>query len=113
MHRYFPFDNVTIDGLTIPENELVAGTMRFASSGNDTAVTTADGKTHFIRRTIRREAEFDVFGNRNDLCKLKPVSAVFQRCGSVFITFQKALVRTEYNAERHSTRVTVYEVSFP
>ncbi len=113
MHRYFPFDSVTINGLSIAENELVAAAMRFISGGNDTTVTTADGKVHRFRRSIRREAMFELFGDRSALCELRPVTVVFQRNGTNFLTFSKALVSAEFHAERNSTRVSVYEVSFP
>lgn len=113
MHRYFPFDSVTIKDQAIAENEIVAAAMRFVSGGNDTAVTTADGKTHFFRRSVRREAVFEVFGDRSGLCELKPVAVTLYRQGEKFLTFPKALVSAEFNAERNSTLVRVYEVSFP
>ena len=112
MHRYFPFDSVMIKDQAIAENEIVAAAMRFVSGGNDTAVT-ADGKTHFFRRSVRREAAFEVFGDRSGLCELKPVAVTLYRQGEKFLTLPKALVSAEFNAERNSTRVLVYEVSFP
>ena len=53
MHRYFPFDQVTINNKAIVSYEIVAGTMRFISGGQDTAVTMGGGWIRFFRQTIR------------------------------------------------------------
>ena len=113
MHRYFPFDQVTINNKDIVSYEIVAGTMRFISGGQDTAVTMGGGWIRFFRQTIRQEAQFEVFGDRSDLTGLKPVPVVFQYRDSDFISFAQALIRADYHEERHSTRIRIHEVLFP
>lgn len=113
MHRYFPFDSVVIDGIEIGPEEIVAETMRFVSGGNDTSVTTADGKRHVFRKSVRREAVFEIFGDRQDLLRLKAVPSVLMWNGEIFLTFSRTLLSARFDEERNTTSVRLIEVSFP
>lgn len=113
MHRYFPFDSVVINGTEIGRDQIVAAAMRFVSGGNDTAVTTADGRTHFIRRSVRREAVLEVFGDRQDLIRLKAIPVTLMRNSEVFLTFSSALVSAQFHEEQGATAIRILEVSFP
>lgn len=113
MHRYFPFDHVIINGKPITQKEIVAGTTEFLSNGNDTSVIMGDGRIRFFRQSIRHEATFEVFGGWSDLASIKPVPVELHHKDTCFITFRQALIRAEYLSDRHSTRIRIYEVSFP
>lgn len=113
MHRYFPFDGVTVNGTEIGREMLVAAAMRFVSGGNDLSITTGDGQTHFIRRTVRREAVFEVFGDRRDLIAPQAVPVILMRAGTAFLRLPQALISAQFHEERGTTSVRIIEVSFP
>lgn len=113
MHRYFPFDSAIVNGCRIATEEIVAAAMRFVSGGNDLVITTGDGQIHFIRRSVRREAVFEVFGDRCDLTAAKAVPVTLLQNGKPFLTLSKALVSAQFDTDRGSTSVRIFEVSFP
>ncbi|MBO5959578.1 MAG: hypothetical protein J6Q65_05600 [Lentisphaeria bacterium] len=113
MHRYYPFDSVILNGREIPDNGIIAASMRFLSDGDDTTITTADGKIHFLRRTLRRLAEFSLYGDHRTLQEQKIVSATFQWNGNVFFHFPTALIRTDHDESQDLTRVQITEILFP
>ena len=57
------FNRVEIDGTTISTAEFVSGSGRLNYVGDDSAVTTADGRVHNVRRARNYRAAFNMYGD--------------------------------------------------
>lgn len=65
MATVLPFNNITIGGVQVAgPDDFIYGTGRINLKGEDTAVTTADGKIHNYRTALSPEGSVEVRGNK-------------------------------------------------
>ncbi len=105
------FDSVQIDGTTITDHEFVSGSGKINYTGDDTAVTTADGRVHNTRRAKNSSAEFSMYGNGMSFKTLAPglgkVVNFYRGVATTPIATFTAVVACTYSSSENVSQMSV------
>jgi len=113
------FDNMTIDGTAIAVASFVSHSGRITLTGDDGAVSTADGKIHNFRRAINFRAEAEYYGDARAFETDGPglgVTVGFLRAaagldifpdGTDVVSTITALVDVEYDEANKTSRLSI------
>lgn len=104
------FDSAKIDGTSVTTAEFVSGSGRITYTGDDVAVTTADGKIHNDRRAKTFSAEFQMYGDgkafETPVGLGVPVSFYRGTATTAIATFT-AVVQSTYSANDRTSRISI------
>ena len=64
MASILPFDNGTIGGDAFATTDMVHGSGSAVFEGTDIQVTTADGRIHNVRQSVKVTASFELYGDQ-------------------------------------------------
>ena len=102
------FDNLTVAGTAIATTAFVSHSGRLTLTGDDGAVSTADGRVHNFRRMINKRGECQIYGDGKAYETDGPslgVACVFKRGTSTVQTWT-ATVASVYNTNDLTSRLT-------
>lgn len=108
MATYLRFDNVSIDGTAIATSSFVSHSGRLTLTGDDGAVSTADGRIHNFRRMVNKRGECTLYGDQTAYETAGPslgVTCIFKRGTSTVQTWT-ATVSATYNNNDRTTQMS-------
>lgn len=102
------FDNLSIDGVAVPAADFVAGSGSFKETGKDIETTTADGKMHHDRQSIKPEAACSLYGNKESLNSPAGLGqAIVIKRGAVTVKSFTGIISAEYDSASRQTKLTL------
>ena len=113
------FDNMTIDGTAIAAASFVSNSGRITLTGDDGAVSTADGKIQNFRRALNFRAEAEYYGNAQayetdgpglgkTVAFLRGTNALtIFPSGTSVVSTVTAIVSSEYSDQNKTSRLTI------
>jgi len=110
MASVLPFDNMTIAGAghVVAAADFVRGSGHYVSSGNDVAVTTADGRIHNVRQSKTPSASCELYGDQTDISSPAGLAeAIVLKRDSDTVASFSGIVTAVYNKESRTTRVDI------
>lgn len=108
MSSVLPFDNASLGAVDVPADEFVHGSGSITLKGEDSAVTTADGRIHNDRIAENFEGACELYGDRTDLDSPAGVgaAAVF-KAGATTILSGVGIVSAEYSKDKNTTSISI------
>ena len=108
MASVLPFDNAVLGGVEVGADEFVHGSGSINLKGEDSAVTTADGRIHNDRLAENFEGSCELYGDRTDLnSPIGAGQAVVFKAGTSEILSGTGIVTAEYSKEKNTTNVSI------
>jgi hypothetical protein len=108
MASVLPFDNADFGGAAVDADEFVHGSGSINLKGEDSNVTTADGRIHNDRIAENFEGSCELYGDRTDLdSPLGASQAVIFKAGIDTVYSGNGIVSAEYSKEKNTTSISV------
>jgi len=109
MASVIPFNNATINGVSVTTAEILHGSCNYVKNGQDVATTTADGRIHNDRTVVTKDITFECYGDKTSLESTVGLgTTVVLKYDSTTVDTVTGIVTASYDSNTKTTQIKVY-----